>query len=72
MRYAVIAPTAAGTTADPAWISAWTRQIPVHVGGHSRAAARRAERDPARLELALGHLVTRIDQGRAERRGIAP
>jgi probable F420-dependent oxidoreductase len=72
--------------------------IPVHVGGHSRAAARRAGRygdglqplglageelaalvtlmrdeaeragrDPARLELALGHLVTRIDQGRAER-----
>ena len=27
MRYAVIAPTAAGTTADPAWISAWTRHV---------------------------------------------
>lgn len=72
--------------------------VPVHIGGHSRAAARRAGRhgdglqplgvageglaglvalmrssaeeagrDPDALELTLGHLVTRIDQGRAER-----
>jgi probable F420-dependent oxidoreductase len=72
--------------------------IPVHIGGHSRAAARRAGRygdglqplgvageelaalvtlmraeaelagrDPARLQLSLGHLVTRVDAGRAER-----
>ena len=27
MRYAVIAPTAAGTTADPAWISAYARHV---------------------------------------------
>jgi probable F420-dependent oxidoreductase len=72
--------------------------IPVHVGGHSIAAARRAGRhgdglqplgvvgeeltalvtvmrdeaeragrDPGRLQLSLGHLVARIDPGRAER-----
>lgn len=72
--------------------------IPVHVGGHSRAAARRAGRygdglqplgvagdelaalvaemrtaaeaagrDPAALELSLGHLVSRIDAARADR-----
>jgi probable F420-dependent oxidoreductase len=72
--------------------------VPIHVGGHSRAAARRAGRygdglqplgvagdelagligvmraeaesagrDPDALELSLGHLVTRIDAGRAER-----
>ncbi len=71
--------------------------IPVHIGGHSRAAARRAGRlgdglqplgvhggqltelvdlmhreaeaagrDPAALELSLGHLVRRIDRARAE------
>lgn len=72
--------------------------VPVHVGGHTRAAARRAGRygagiqplgvagddlidllglmrstaeqagrDPDVLELTLGHLVTRIDAGRAQR-----
>ncbi|GAB2888111.1 LLM class F420-dependent oxidoreductase [Nocardioides pacificus] len=72
--------------------------VPIHIGGHSRAAARRAGRlgdglqplgvageelaslvalmreeadragrDPAALELTLGHLVSRIDPGRAER-----
>jgi probable F420-dependent oxidoreductase len=72
--------------------------VPLHVGGHSRAAARRAGRfgdglqplgvhgeelagllrlmreeaekagrDPAGLELSLGHLVSRIDAGKAER-----
>ncbi|NYG59896.1 putative F420-dependent oxidoreductase [Nocardioides daedukensis] len=72
--------------------------VPLHVGGHSKAAARRAGRygdglqplgvageelaalvalmrdeaeragrDPEALELSLGHLVTRIDQGRAEK-----
>lgn len=75
-----------------------TRPIPVHVGGHSRAAARRAGRygaglqplgvagdglaalttlmrteaeragrDPDALELTLGHLVERVDAGKAER-----
>jgi probable F420-dependent oxidoreductase len=74
------------------------RSIPIHIGGHSRAAARRAGRygdglqplgvlgeelqelralmargaeeagrDPEALELSLGHLVTKIDAGRAER-----
>jgi hypothetical protein len=32
-----------------------------------REAARAAERDPAALELSLGHLVTKIDAGRAQR-----
>jgi len=72
--------------------------VPIHVGGHSVAAARRAGRlgdglqplgvageelahlvrvmreeasaagrDAEGLELSLGHLVTRIDQARAER-----
>lgn len=72
--------------------------VPLHIGGHSRAAARRAGRygdglqplgvageelaalvkvmrteaeaagrDADALELSLGHLVSRIDQGRAER-----
>ncbi|MDF1604659.1 LLM class F420-dependent oxidoreductase [Nocardioides sp. YIM 152315] len=72
--------------------------VPIHIGGHSRAAARRAGRygdglqplgvagddlaalvrlmreeadragrDPDDLELSLGHLVPRIDAGRAER-----
>jgi probable F420-dependent oxidoreductase len=72
--------------------------IPIHVGGHTKAAARRAGRlgdglqplgvagdeladlrlimaeaaedagrDPAALELSLGHLVTRIDAAKAER-----
>ena len=27
MRYAVIAPTAAGTTADPAWMSDWAQHV---------------------------------------------
>ncbi|MDT0203214.1 LLM class F420-dependent oxidoreductase [Nocardioides sp. AE5] len=75
-----------------------TAGVPLHIGGHSRAAARRAGRygdglqplgvageelaglvtlmrteaervgrDPEALELSLGHLVTRIDQARAER-----
>lgn len=74
------------------------RSIPIHVGGHSRAAARRAGklgdglqplgvageelqelrtlmaqsaveagRDPAALELSLGHLVARVDRSRADR-----
>jgi probable F420-dependent oxidoreductase len=74
------------------------RSIPVHVGGHTSAAARRAGRhgdglqplgvagedlsalvatmrrsaeeagrDPAALELSLGHLVARVDRGRADR-----
>jgi probable F420-dependent oxidoreductase len=74
------------------------RSIPIHVGGHTKAAARRAGRfgdglqplgvigeelqelrrvmaesaveagrDPSALELSLGHLVTRIDAGKAER-----
>ena len=74
------------------------RSIPIHIGGHTRAAARRAgrygdglqplgvlgeelaelrtvmadsaleaSRDPDALELTLGHLVTRIDRGRADR-----
>jgi probable F420-dependent oxidoreductase len=73
-------------------------RLPIHIGGHSRAAARRAGRsgdgfqplgvggpeltalvslmreeatkvgrDPAALELSLGHLVTKIDAERAER-----
>ncbi|MGA5465519.1 LLM class F420-dependent oxidoreductase [Mycobacterium sp. NPDC050041] len=73
-------------------------RIPVHIGGHSRAAARRAGRfgdgfqplgvagpeltglltemrdsaraegrDPAALEVSLGHLVDRVDAGRAEK-----
>lgn len=72
------------------------RQVPIHIGGHSRAAARRAGRygdglqplgitgdalrdavdqmhraaegagrDPAALQLTLGHLVGRIDQDKA-------
>lgn len=72
--------------------------VPLHIGGHSKAAARRAGRhgdglqplgvmgeelaalvalmrseaeqagrDPEALELSLGHLVTRVDQGKAER-----
>jgi probable F420-dependent oxidoreductase len=72
------------------------QRLPVHVGGHSRAAARRAGRlgdgfqplgvsgrelasllavmreeassagrDPAGLEVSLGHLVTKIDAERA-------
>lgn len=72
--------------------------VPVHMGGHTKAAARRAGRygdgiqplgvagddlaallglmrdeataagrDPDALELTLGHLVTRVDVGRAER-----
>ena len=72
--------------------------VPLHVGGHSRAAARRAGRlgdglqplgvageelaalvglmraeaeaagrDPEALELTLGHLAGRIDEGKAER-----
>ncbi len=72
--------------------------VPVHIGGHTKAAARRAGRygagiqplgvagddladllalmrstaaeagrDPGTLELTLGHLVTRIDAGRAQR-----
>jgi alkanesulfonate monooxygenase SsuD/methylene tetrahydromethanopterin reductase-like flavin-dependent oxidoreductase (luciferase family) len=72
--------------------------VPVHVGGHSRAAARRAGRygaglqplgvagdelaglvalmraeaeragrDPAALELTLGHLVGRVDAAKADR-----
>ena len=74
-----------------------TRWVPIHIGGHSRAAARRAGRlgdgfqplglvgseltdliaimrdeagssgrDPDALELSLGHLVAKIDCGRAE------
>jgi probable F420-dependent oxidoreductase len=70
--------------------------VPIHIGGHSRAAARRAGRigdgfqplgvggselaelvtlmrdeaqrcgrDPDALELSLGHLVTKVDAGRA-------
>ena len=73
-------------------------RLPIHVGGHSRAAARRAARygdgfqplgvggaeltalisvmheqatalgrDPAALEVSLGHLVTKIDAERAEK-----
>lgn len=72
--------------------------VPVHIGGHSRAAARRAGRfgdgfqplgvsgdrltalltemrraademgrDPEKLELSLGHLVSKIDAARAEK-----
>ena len=72
--------------------------VPIHIGGHSRAAARRAGRlgdgfqplgvagaeladlvsvmrtaaeeagrDPAALELSLGHLVTKVDAERAGR-----
>lgn len=72
--------------------------VPIHIGGHSRAAARRAGRigdgfqplgvageglndlvavmraaaedvgrDPDRLELSLGHLVTKVDADRAGR-----
>jgi alkanesulfonate monooxygenase SsuD/methylene tetrahydromethanopterin reductase-like flavin-dependent oxidoreductase (luciferase family) len=75
-----------------------TRPVPIHIGGHSRAAARRAGRlgdgfqplgvggaelseliaimrdeanragrDPDALELSLGHLVTKIDGGRADK-----
>jgi len=74
------------------------QRLPVHIGGHSRAAARRAGRfgdglqplgvagaelrtlvaemravardagrDPAALELSLGHLVTKVDAERAGR-----
>lgn len=74
------------------------KYLPVHVGGHSKAAARRAgrfgdgfqplgvsgsqlaglltlmrdeavaaDRNPADIEVSLGHSVTRIDAGRAER-----
>src|ERR1700682_1326812 len=76
-------------------------RLPIHIGGHSRAAARRAGRsgdgfqplgvggpeltalvslmreeatkvgrDPAALELSLGHLVTKIDAERGERLAI--
>lgn len=72
--------------------------VPIHIGGHSRAAARRAGRfgdgfqplgvtgdrlttlvhemrcaaeqagrDPDRLELSLGHAVTKVDASRAQR-----
>ena len=72
--------------------------LPVHIGGHSKAAARRAGRfgdgfqplgvagaqlevllvlmrdeataagrDPADIEVSLGHLVTKVDRERAER-----
>lgn len=72
--------------------------VPIHIGGHTRAAARRAGRlgdglqplgvggaelaelvavmrdaasavgrDPEALELSLGHLVTKIDQERADK-----
>jgi hypothetical protein len=150
MKFAVLAPVAAGVTADPEWMSTFARRVeaygtdfssrgrrtdeqlevmrllwddhpdgasfhgefldfdhamsypkpagrlPIHIGGHSRAAARRAGRigdgfqplvgpelpdlvalmrseaielgrDPAALELSLGHLVTKIDSGRAEK-----
>jgi alkanesulfonate monooxygenase SsuD/methylene tetrahydromethanopterin reductase-like flavin-dependent oxidoreductase (luciferase family) len=74
------------------------RQVPIHIGGHTLAAARRAGRlgdglqplgvagdelrrlvdvmqqaavevgrDPAALELTLGHLVGRIDEAKAMR-----
>ncbi|MGV0746441.1 LLM class F420-dependent oxidoreductase [Mycolicibacterium sp. XJ870] len=74
------------------------QSIPIHIGGHSRAAARRAGRlgdgfqplgvagselaelldvmrgeateagrDPAALEVSLGHLVTKVDADRAGR-----
>jgi alkanesulfonate monooxygenase SsuD/methylene tetrahydromethanopterin reductase-like flavin-dependent oxidoreductase (luciferase family) len=74
------------------------QHLPVHIGGHSKAAARRAGRfgdgfqplgvtgaqldglltlmhevaaaagrDPADIEVSLGHSVTRIDAERAER-----
>ncbi|QIX25606.1 LLM class F420-dependent oxidoreductase [Nocardioides sp. JQ2195] len=74
--------------------------VPLHIGGHSKAAARRAGRhgdglqplgvmgeelaallklmrteaeqagrDPEALELSLGHLVTKINQDRAEKLG---
>jgi probable F420-dependent oxidoreductase len=74
------------------------RHLPVHIGGHSKAAARRAGRfgdgfqplgvtgaqldallslmrneaaavgrDPASIEVSLGHSVTKIDAERAER-----
>ena len=74
------------------------QHLPVHIGGHSKAAARRAGRfgdgfqplgvtgaqldallslmrneasavgrDPASIEVSLGHLVTKIDAERAER-----
>ncbi|WP_292989768.1 LLM class F420-dependent oxidoreductase [Mycobacterium sp.] len=74
------------------------RHLPLHIGGHSKAAARRAGqlgdgfqplgvagaqlaellalmrdealaagRDPAGIELTLGHSVSKIDAGRAER-----
>ncbi len=77
---------------------AQTGGVPLHIGGHSKAAARRAGRhgdglqplgvmgdqltalvdlmrrtaddagrDGAALELSLGHLVTKIDQARAEK-----
>jgi probable F420-dependent oxidoreductase len=73
-------------------------RLPIHIGGHSRAAARRAGRlgdglqplgvagaeladlvalmraeaincgrDPDALELSLGHLVTKVDQDRADK-----
>jgi probable F420-dependent oxidoreductase len=75
-----------------------TQWVPIHIGGHSRAAARRAGRlgdgfqplglvgseladlvalmraeatqfgrDPDALELSLGHLVAKVDLGRAEK-----
>jgi probable F420-dependent oxidoreductase len=74
------------------------QHLPVHIGGHSKAAARRAGRfgdgfqplgvtgaqleallvlmrdeataagrDPADIEVSLGHLVTKVDRERAER-----
>ncbi len=74
------------------------KHLPVHIGGHSKAAARRAgrfgdgfqplgvagaqldgllalmrdeaaaaDRDPADIEVSLGHSVTKIDAERAER-----
>src|SRR6185312_12889533 len=74
------------------------QRLPVHIGGHSKAAARRAGRmgdgfqplgvagaqletllslmrdeaasagrDPAAIEVSLGHAVTKIDSERAER-----
>ena len=86
------------TSTTPLAIPSPPGGVPIHIGGHSRAAARRAGRlgdgfqplglvgsepadlvalmraeatqfgrDPDALELSLGHLVAKVDLGRAEK-----
>ncbi len=69
MKYAIVAPVAAGATADTAWMAAVAR----HVGGPEltelvsvmREEATKVDRDPDALEFSLGHLVAKIGGERA-------